>query len=133
MKKSVIILIGVIYVMAIAIVSFFGLKMETFNETIYVDKVEFINEDIRVTPNGLKYIVVDYEGNSENPTVVQLEWKITPDNTTTKTVRFNYDKETTVGEVTNFGTVIFYKKGTITVTIKTNDGRAEDVIKVTAL
>lgn len=133
MKKSVIILIGIIYIMAIAIVSFFGLQMETFDETIYVEKVEFTNESIQTTKSGLKYIVVEYDGTDENPTVVQLEWKVTPDNASTKSVRFVYDEDTTVGEVTNFGTVIFYKKGTITVTIKTNDGRAEEVIKVSAL
>lgn len=132
MKKSVLILIGVIYIMAIAVVSFFGLQMETFNETVYVEKVECINENILVTSSA-KYIIVDYVNDEENPTVVQLEWKVTPDNATTKTVRFIYDEESTIAEVTNFGTVIFHKKGTITVTIATNDGRAKDTIKVTAL
>ena len=44
MKKSVIVLIGVIYVLAIAMVSFFGLNIDTFNENIYVESVKCIND-----------------------------------------------------------------------------------------
>ena len=36
MKKSVIVVIGIIYILAIVVVSFFGLQIETFNEIIYV-------------------------------------------------------------------------------------------------
>lgn len=133
MKKSVIILIGVIYIMAIAVVSFFGLQMEMFNETIYVEKVECINEDIIVTSSGNKYINIKYSSDEET-NVVQLEWKVTPDNATNKSVRFVYDEESKVAEVTKFGTVIFYKKGTITVTITTTDGSAKnETIKITAM
>ena len=52
MKKSVIILIGIIYIMAIVTVSFFGLKIGEFDSTTYVTNVEFTNPNIEKLKNG---------------------------------------------------------------------------------
>lgn len=92
MKKAVIILIGIIYILAIVVVSFFGLKIETFNETIYVDKVEFTNEGIKVAADGSKYIVIDYLYEEDELTTYQLEWHVYPDDASRKNVEFLYDK-----------------------------------------
>ena len=42
MKKSVVIIIGVIYGLSIVAVTLFGLKHKTFNEVIYVSQVEIV-------------------------------------------------------------------------------------------
>ena len=122
MKKSVIVLIGVIYIMAIAIVSFFGLKVDTFNETIYVTKVECTNDDVKIASDGSKYVVIPFVDDVDNPTTYQIEWRVHPDDATTKFVSFVYNKEKTHVTVNEFGTVIFHKKGAITVQITSTDG-----------
>lgn len=133
MKKSVIVMIGVIYVLAIAIVSFFGLQIETFNQTIYVEKIECINEELKVSGDGTKYIVIYYQEDINEPTAFQLEWRIYPDDASRKNVRFVYDETSSIASVNEFGTVIFYKKGTITVSIVATDGSSKsETIKIIA-
>ena len=125
MKKSVIILIGVIYILAIVVVSFFGLKIETFNETVYVDNVKFTNEDIKTANDGSKYVVISYLGGEDEITAYQLEWRVTPDDASRKIVEFLYDETKTIATVNEFGTVVFNKKGSITVYISSTDGSAK--------
>lgn len=133
MKKSVIVLIGIIYVIAIAVVSFFGLKIETFNQTVYVTNIECTNENLKVSNDGVKYIVTTFVDDRENPTTVQLQWHVYPDDATRKIVKFIYDESKGVATVNEFGTVIFNKKGTITVYIKSTDGsNKQDTIKIIA-
>ena len=107
MKKSVIVLIGIIYILAIVVVSFFGLKIETFNETVYVSEVKYINEGIKLSADGTKYVVITYVDDPENPTSYQLEWRVSPDDASRKIVSFAYDESKSFVSVTEFGTVIF--------------------------
>lgn len=133
MKKSVIVLIGVIYVIAIAVVSFFGLKIDTLNEVIYVDKIECTNEEIRVASDGTKYISIKYVEDDENPPTIQLYWHVYPDEASRKTVKFVYDESRNIADVNSFGTVVFKSKGTVTIYITSTDGSAKtEVIKVIA-
>ena len=44
MKKSVVILIGIIYVASIALVSFFGLKAKIYNAKVYAERVQILND-----------------------------------------------------------------------------------------
>lgn len=126
MKKSVIVLIGIIYILAIVVVSFFGLKIETFNETIYVTEVEYTNEDIKISQGGdEKYVVIQYVDDEENPTTYQLEWRVYPDDASRKIVSFAYDETKTYVTVNEFGAVIFSGKGSITVYISSTDGTAK--------
>lgn len=121
MKKSVLLLIGIIYILAIATVSFFGLKIQIVGETVYINKIECINENAKVV-NGEKWIIVNYYEDPDNPLAVQLEWRIYPDNATKKLVSFVYDENSTVATVNKLGTVIFKKSGAITVDIIAADG-----------
>lgn len=126
MKKSVILLIGVIYILAIVVVSFFGLKVETFNDTIYVDAVTITNDDIK--PGFEDKIVVIYFDNDdpENPTSYQINWKVTPDDATRKFVKFIIEEnKQNIATVNEFGTVIFKKKGTVIVYVTSTDGTAK--------
>ena len=47
MKKSVIITIIVIYVLAIVVVGFIGLKMKVYDEQKYVEKIECISDGFK--------------------------------------------------------------------------------------
>lgn len=125
MKKSVIILIGVIYILAIVIVSFFGLKIETFNETVYVDEVKITNEGVKTAADGSKYVVINYLSGEEELTTYQLEWHVYPDDASRKMVDFLYDETKTIATVNGFGTVVFNKKGSITVYVSSTDGSSK--------
>lgn len=126
MKKSVILLIGVIYILAIVVVSFFGLKVETFNDTVYVEAVTITNEDIK--PGFEDKTVVIYFNNDdpENPTSYQINWRVTPDDASRKIVKFIIEeKKQSIATVNEFGTVIFKKKGTVIVYVTATDGSAK--------
>ena len=130
MKKSVIILIGIIYIMAIVTVSFFGLKIGEFDSTTYVTNVEFTNSNIENLKNGDKIIYITY---SENATF-QLEWKVIPDDASHNEVNIIYDTSSTVGSVDKNGLVTINSKGVLKVTISSIDGSAKkDSLKLIIL
>lgn len=123
MKKSIVIVIGIIYVASICLIGFFGMKIKAYNETIYVTNIECINTDMQETTdsqnNPIKYVVLTYEPEL----AYQIEWKVNPDNVTYRNVEFVYNTETTVATVSGFGAVLFLKKGTITIQIVSTDGK----------
>ena len=129
MKKSVVIIIGVIYGLSIILVTLFGLKHKTFNEIIYVSQVEIIEEKASYSGDGTKYIVLypDDEGNRQ----YQLNWVVSPDNATNDKVTFNYDKQKSHVSVDENGLVTFTAKGSIDITITASDGTSQsDTIKI---
>lgn len=125
MKKSVIVLMAVIYIISIAIVSFFGLKIDTYNAKSYVEKVEITNEDVKYDYKNEKYVVINYVADDNGIVSYQLNWRVYPDNATNKSVKFVYDEQRGIASVNKFGTVIFNKKGVVTVEIKANDGSSK--------
>ena len=117
MKKSVVILIAIIYISSVALVSFFGLQHKTFNEIIYVEKIEILNENYKLDQNGEKYITVRGENK------LQIDWRVYPDNATNKEVDFVYDTTNTKFTVDENGVVTCSTgKGAITVQIVAKDG-----------
>ena len=58
MKKSVVIIIGVIYGLSIVFVTLFGLRAQTFNQVIYVSQVEIIENLASYRSDGSKYIML---------------------------------------------------------------------------
>ena len=135
MKKAVIIIIAIIYIAAIAIVSFFGLKFKTFNEKIYVNSVEITNAGVSFGEDG-KYVVI--RPNSRGELIYKIDYKITPDKATEQEVEFQYDKEISYVAVGDDGTVVFDKstmgsRGAVTVTVVATDGTgASDTITIYA-
>ena len=78
MKKSVLIVIGLVYIASILIIGFFGMRQVVYSNIIYVREIECINEEAR-DMGSYKMIVIDYvEGN----TGVQLSYRVTPDDAT---------------------------------------------------
>lgn len=120
MKKSVVILIGVIYVAAIALVSFFGLQAKLYNEKVYVESIEILNTDVKIDDQGNKYVTIFPDENGERK--YQIQYRVYPDNASTKTVSFDYDKQNKNVTVDENGVVTFTKKGAVIVYIKATDG-----------
>ena len=129
MKKSVAILIGIIYVVSIVVVGFFGLKVKGYDTTTYVTEVTFVGNELSEMEDGTKYVTIKFD----EVQTYQLKWRVSPEDATHPEVNFGYDETTTVGEVSQSGLVTFYKKGVITVFIHSSDGSSKtDYIKVIA-
>ena len=122
MKKSVVILIALIYIVSIALVSFFGLQFKTFNPIVYTTSVEILNDDGDVKTNsaGEKYVVIrpDDEGNRQ----YQILYRVHPDNATNNEVTFAYDDQNGTVSIDENGVVTFQKKGVVTVHLIAKDG-----------
>ncbi len=121
MKKSVVILIAIIYIASIALVSFFGLQFKVFNEIIYSNKIELLNEDIKIDKNGNPYARAT-EG-EDGVWRYQLEYRVYPDNVTNDAVTFSYDNNNNTVSVDENGVVTMTKKGgSVTIEILPQDG-----------
>ena len=118
MKKSIVIIIGVIYIASIIFIGFFGMKMTAYNPTIYATKIECTNDEVK-PKEDYKYILAYYDPSkpaSEN--VYQILWKVYPEDCTNKKVVFVYDKDSEVASVDDFGRVWIKKSGIFYVTIQ---------------
>ena len=114
MKKSVVVLIGIIYIASIALVSFYGLKYKVFQEEIYVERLELLNDDIKPAGGRLEgvdyYTTVSPDENGERR--YQIKYRVFPDNATDQSVDFHLVPTTSDGEVSGVsidknGVVIF--------------------------
>ena len=121
MKKSVVILIAIIYIASIALVSFFGLQFKVFNEIIYSNKIEIINEDIQINPNDGKPYAMAQKG-EDGVWRYQLKWRVYPDDVTNNAVTFSYDNQNNTVSIDENGVVTFTKKGVVTIEILPQDG-----------
>lgn len=148
MRKSTVILIAVIYVVAVIAISFFGLKAKVYNEEIPVEYIECYNTED--SDKGIR--IADYEkadgtiimrihvewsgvgqivGGEGEGTFLQILARVMPDDATNNTVSYVYDKDNTcvsfytdenTGKET--GLVFFLEADSmLEVTIVSNDGR----------
>ena len=121
MKKSVVILIAIIYVAAVALVSFFGLQHLVLEETIYVQRISILNDDVKVDPtDGSIYVVVYLDQNDYAK--YQIQYRVHPENATNQGVNFSYDKQTMNVTVDENGLVEFTGPSAILVTLDPKDG-----------
>ena len=137
MRKSTIIFIVIIYIGSITILSLFGMKMSVYNEFIPVSAIVCLNksEDNVEVINDVSSTILktrfskSYDKTSQSGTMIQINWKVEPDNASVKNVKFIFDEnnnrvefyQTEEGEYT--GLVLFYKKSMIDVKIMSTDGR----------
>jgi hypothetical protein len=128
MKKSVVILIALIFIASVVSVSFFGLKFKTFDEIVYVESIELLDENLKVDDQGVKYVVIRPDENGERK--YQIKYRVHPDNATEDGVTFAYDEQNTSVTVDETGVVTFAKKGVVTVQIIAKDGSAKTSIKI---
>lgn len=151
MKKSVIVLIGIIYLASIFVVGFFGMKVKVYDTMVYITDIECTNEDARKETNGNKTIKFkyDYEGTEDERILKNskiLTYEIFPKNTTLKgkdAVMAYADPEKVVSDiadrndntvaVVNDLTISFLKPGVLIVTLKSMDGsNISEVVKIIA-
>ena len=128
MKKSVIVIIGLIYIASIVFISFFGMKMFSYDETVYSERVEVLNEEMLdktddVTGNTFKIVQLKYE---EGLTYT-IRTKVYPENVANKAVECVYDQERVevqieVDVVTVKVLPFSNRSVTITLTIRPADG-----------
>lgn len=96
MKKSVIILIALIYVASIVLVSYLGLKAKSYNDIIYPESLVIENE--YYTVKGEKHI--DVKANDDGTGTLQFNCKILPDDAKNKTIIYTLGDEAVKSYVT---------------------------------
>lgn len=145
MKKSVIMLISIVYIASIVVINFFGLKMSVYNVFVPVSQVECTNsEDLQRFPN-IKVDSSYFDGKNtydkqirfklsgaaskENPDKLTITHRVYPDNASQKEVRYVYSQSSS-----NFqfhkdengretGMILIYGKCLINLIIVSADGR----------
>lgn len=103
MKKSTLIIILIIYVASIAIINFFGMSVKLYDEIINVTAVECINktdkntEVIESADKKILKVKFTEPANATDltGTMLQLQWRVLPDNATVKDVQFVYNTQNT--------------------------------------
>ncbi|MBQ8321059.1 MAG: hypothetical protein IJX92_01675 [Clostridia bacterium] len=133
MKKSVIVLIGVIYAASIVLVTFFGLQYSTYQpEEIPVSEIKITNNGLKIDESdGSKYIVFFTPDENGNRTF-QVEYTVTPDDASNPAVDFVMDSP--YATVDENGLVTFTKVGSAILYIYSTDGtRKSDSIEITFL
>ena len=134
MKKLLVLIISIIiFVVSVAVVSFLGLRIKTFEQTIYVNSIEINNQEIELVGEQ-KFIIFDYDYLNENNNVIQLDVHVYPDNATIRNVRYDYDEENSPASVNQYGFVSFSRPGGILITVRSTDGsKISTTIRVIAL
>ncbi len=136
MKKATIIIIVVIYIASIGLISFLGMEVSVLDPVIPVTEVQCINQEDNHTiigelrGNMLIKLTFTTPGNATNltGTILQLYWRVLPDNATNKNIKFVYDTTNpnvyfvTDGDGRQTGTILFYAKTVIDVQIISTDG-----------
>ena len=147
MKKSTLLVIGIIYIASIVVISIFGLKTVVWKVVVPVTSIECLNvsddhADVSETDDGKKFIKIKYgepgviEDGVPKGTMLQLLWRVLPDNATEKKVRFVYNTELTrVNFVKNdngeeLGLILFTGKVKLDLQIVSTDGTRviEDIV-----
>lgn len=139
MKKSTLIIIGIVYFVSIVIVSLFGLRAAVFEPVVLVEKIEIVDQIdgnwiIKPQLNGTMVEIpfttagkIDENG-AASGTFVQLVWRVLPDNATIKRVSLNYNQKLTSVEFikdndnNELGLILFKNKVYFTIEIRALDG-----------
>ena len=87
MKKSVVILIGLIYVASIVLVSYLGLTAKSYNDIVYPESLVIEND--HQTIKGEKHI--DVKANADGTGTLQFICKILPEDAQNKTIIYTVD------------------------------------------
>lgn len=139
MKKSVILTIGVIFIIAIVVPGFIGLRMRVYNETRYVEEIICITEGYtKYDPSkpdekpkidqGIEgYIIEQFTPGLK----VVIKCQLKPDNATNQKLEYAYDEKSRVFSVTEnadgTATIEFHEKGTATIIIRATDNKKKSI------
>lgn len=149
MKKTILILILVVYVASIAIVNFFGLEIKVFDGITYVESIECstitvqnenpVTLEPRQQLHGSPLFIFDFipapddapytsddESIISNPNAVQINYEVFPHLADETGVKFEYDANAAEGVVVFHEmsrTFVFLKPNKIlTITVRSTDG-----------
>ena len=114
MKKSVVILIALIYVASIALVGFLGLKANTYNEVVYVESIEILSSYSVDRHTGDKFITFMPQGDERS---IQINARCLPDDASDKNIVFTLDKTCTVATVDGNGLLTFVEDVSVPVSV----------------
>ena len=120
MKKSVVILIAIIYIASIALVSFFGLQYKIFDEVVSVERIEILNEGLRENATWGKYVIISPDSKGEWR--YHINYRVYPDNASDARVEFSYDTQNQNVSVDSTGLVTFKAPGMVKIQIIAIDG-----------
>ena len=129
MKKSVIFLIAVLYLISIVVVSFFGLQISVDQFQVYMTSLSITSYDQLVYQN--KYLTINFN-DSEGYASVVIEYDYAPSNASYPDgVTFSLSNNTYTDEqgntgyyaqVSQAGEVVFFSRRAVRLTITTTDG-----------
>lgn len=136
MKKSTLILIIIIYIASIPIINLFGMNVKLYNEKVNVAAITCLNETDEncevVVSNGKKILKVKFTEKADpvnlTGTMLQLTWRVAPDNATRKDVEFKIrgTKDNVEmykdGEGNETGLILFSGKAMVNIDIMSTDG-----------
>ena len=105
MKKSVVILIALIYAASIVLVGYLGLKAKTYNDVFPVEKIEILTEYSEVRDTGEKYIIFNSESGKNS--TLQFECRVLPDNATDKKIIYKLASDCTIATISENGLLTF--------------------------
>ena len=141
MKKTVVIMIGVIYVIAIAVVAFLGVNFKTFDPVYYIRSVEIVVEESQIHEGKTQVVIyLDENGKAEYQLKARFATSADLDEDAELTMRdadfekveFQYDRQKTFVSISEDGLVTFTKKGQVTITILPKDGSdCSDTVTIT--
>ena len=132
--KKVLLTISIIFVVAaIAVLSVFAIlsfrkdsddeiTKEDFNEflpIVYPEKIEILNSDLRYSESHGNFAVIRPDENGALR--YQIEYKVSPENATSKAVVFSYDTSKENVTVSDTGLVEFSSQGIVRITLIAND------------
>ena len=137
MKKSVVIVIALIYVAAIALVSFLGLKPKTYNDNVYVESITVTaDHDIKMSKGEETIRIVNNCREDPTPRTIQLYCEVKPDNATNPKINYTIAKEDLFAKVDENGLVTITDKGTWTFYVYISSAENPSIskkIKITAV
>ena len=135
MKKTVIILIGIIYAASIMLVTFYGLVTEEApTDSVPVKSIQITGDGIGVS-EGEKNVVLEALYTANTPLTYQISYVLEPDNTTHKTVIYEADESfVTIDEnglvtISGYNAPGEYNVVTVTVYATDDDGNKNTAIK----
>ena len=125
MKKSIIILISAIYIMSILFIGFFGMRMTSYNETVYPTSIEIESvegAEYRVQSNGMQVIIYTFKENvPAQQNVFSIIYHVYPDTATDRTISYSYDQNNApISEIDERNNVWVTRRGGVTITITAN-------------
>ena len=121
MKKSVALVIAAVFFASIVIVGFFGMRVVSYNEKIYISEIRLTNPEIRASTDGSRYMIFAYRDGLTIP----FTFDVLPENATERNsveVRIVSQSDEGVAEFIS-GNLIVYKPGSFTVRAMSTDGR----------